>query len=140
MRDHERIEELLARAERFVGTEGGGMDQAVSLLAEEGEAMKIDFFPLRTRGVPIPEGFRFVLCNSLVRAAKSAEARGHFNRRVVECRLAMLMVQEAGGKVSDICGGQYTLESDSIAASKARRVKSLTAPSRNSAEWGRAHF
>jgi len=31
----------------------------------------------------------------------------------------MLMVQEAGGKVSDICGGQYTLESDSIAASNA---------------------
>ncbi len=93
--DRPLLADLLARAERHAGTEGGGMDQAISLLAREGEALKIDFFPLRTRSLPIPDEFRFVICNSLVRAAKSEEARRHYNLRAVECRLALLMIRSA---------------------------------------------
>ena len=89
------LAELLAHAERYVGSEGGGMDQAVSLLADAGAAMKIDFFPLRTEAVPLPERVSFVVCNSLIRASKSEVTRYAYNRRVVECRLAAGLLSKA---------------------------------------------
>jgi N-acetylgalactosamine kinase len=83
---------LLARAEHYVGTQGGGMDQAVSLLARSGQALKIDFFPLRITPAPLPEGCAFVAANSLVTAAKTAEALDKYNRRPIECRLAVALI------------------------------------------------
>lgn len=93
--DRKLLADLLAHAERYVGSEGGGMDQAVSLLAEPGRALRIDFFPLRTEPVPLLKEITFVVCNSLVRAPKSENARYAFNRRVVECRLANALISEA---------------------------------------------
>ncbi len=86
--DTVHLADVLARAERFVGTEGGGMDQAISLLGREHHALKTDFFPLRVKQVPLPDKYRFVVSHSMVRASKSANARNAYNRRVVECRLA----------------------------------------------------
>ena len=54
------LADLLARGERYVGTQGGGMDQAASLLSREGTALKIDFFPLRTRQVRLTQDTRIV--------------------------------------------------------------------------------
>jgi len=93
--ENHSLAELLAHGERYVGSEGGGMDQAVSLLAKAGAALKIDFFPLRTEAVPIPKRFSFVVCNSLIRAPKSEEIRYAYNRRVVECRLAAALLSKA---------------------------------------------
>jgi N-acetylgalactosamine kinase len=90
--EDKRLAELLARAERYVGSEGGGMDQAVSLLAERGKALKIDFFPLRTQLVNLPENLSFVVCNSLIRAPKSERIRYTYNLRVIECRLAAALI------------------------------------------------
>ena len=39
------LAELFARAERYVGTLSGGMDQATALLARADHALRIDFFP-----------------------------------------------------------------------------------------------
>ena len=72
------LAEILSKAEKFVGTEGGGMDQAVSLMALKDHALKIDFFPLRTTAISIPSDFVFVVCNSMIRAPKTESAR-HFN-------------------------------------------------------------
>jgi len=82
------LAELFARAERYVGTLGGGMDQATALLAQAGQALRIDFFPLRARPVPIPPHAAFVVAHSLEGAEKSGAARGHYNQRVTECALA----------------------------------------------------
>lgn len=82
------LAELLPAAERYVGTLSGGMDQAVSLLAQPGHALRIDFFPLRVRPVPLPPGHSVVVCHSLVEAEKSGAARDAYNLRVIECRLA----------------------------------------------------
>ena len=82
------LAELLAGAERYVGTLSGGMDQAVALLGRAGHALRIDFFPLRTRPVPLPSDAAFVVAHSLERAEKSGPARGLYNQRVVECALA----------------------------------------------------
>ena len=122
--EKEELAELLARAERYVGSEGGGMDQAVSLLAEAGKALKIDFFPLRTEFVSLPQQLSFVVCNSLIRAPKSESIRYAYNRRVVECRLATALVagavQERSGKkvesdrLADLSGERLGLEQRTV--------------------------
>jgi N-acetylgalactosamine kinase len=102
--DRKVLADTLARAERYVGSEGGGMDQAVSLLAEAGHAVRIDFFPLRTELVPLRRELTFVVCNSLIRAPKSENVRYAYNRRVVECRLATALlargVEQTTGKTT----------------------------------------
>jgi N-acetylgalactosamine kinase len=120
----EELAELLARAERYVGSEGGGMDQAVSLLAEAGKALKIDFFPLQTEPVSLPQNLSFIVCNSLIRAPKSESIRYAYNRRVVECRLATALVagvvQERSGKtvqanrLADLSGERLGLEQRTV--------------------------
>lgn len=79
---------LLARGERLVGTEGGGMDQAVSLGARAGAALRVDFAPLRWRPVPLPGDWRWIVAHSGVRAEKSGAARGAYNQRRRESEAA----------------------------------------------------
>ncbi len=88
------LADLLARAEHYVGTQGGGMDQAISLMGRSGHAVKIDFFPLRTRPAPLPKEYSVVVANSLVKAAKTAEALDKYNRRPIECRLAAALLKK----------------------------------------------
>jgi galactokinase len=91
------LAELLPVAERYVGTLSGGMDQATSLLAQQGDALRIDFFPLRVRSVPLPPGYSIVVCHSLVQAEKSGSAKRGYNLRVIECRLACRLVERVLG-------------------------------------------
>lgn len=81
-----RLADICASSERYIGTQGGGMDQAVSFLAQPGRALKIDFNPLTSSPVTLPAGYSFVVShcgNSMNKAATL-----FFNERVVECRLA----------------------------------------------------
>lgn len=87
------LADLLAKAEHYVGTEGGGMDQAVSLLNKRGYATKIDFAPLRTRPVKLPSDCVVVVANSMVKASKTAGARDAYNTRVAECKLGLEMLK-----------------------------------------------
>ena len=89
---------LMARAERFVGLQGGGMDQAACLHGIAGHALRIDFDPLGVTPVAVPVGWRWVVASSLVRAEKSAGAREAYNERARQCREALAVV---GGGVAD---------------------------------------
>ncbi len=89
------LADAMAAAERYVGLQGGGMDQTVILGARAGHACRIDFDPLRLRHLPIPDAFRFVVADTLVRAEKSARARDAYNQRVRECREAVALVSAA---------------------------------------------
>ncbi len=93
--DRVELAELLAKGERYVGTEGGGMDQAVSLMGQAGSALKIDFFPLRVRPVSLPGGCLIAVANSMVTASKTGTARIAFNTRVTECRLGLELLKHA---------------------------------------------
>ncbi|XP_020833694.1 N-acetylgalactosamine kinase isoform X2 [Phascolarctos cinereus] len=80
------LAEICTKSERYIGTEGGGMDQSISFLGEEGKAKLIEFNPLRTTDVQLPSEASFVIANSCVAMNKAATS--HFNTRVMECRLA----------------------------------------------------
>ena len=87
----ERMElmELCARAERYVGTRSGGMDQAICLGGRAGHALVIDFAPVRFEAVRMPDDWRFVIADTGVKAEKSGAARAAYNARTVECRDAL---------------------------------------------------
>lgn len=86
---------LCAKCERYVGTEGGGMDQAICFLGEPGTAKLIEFNPLRAFDVHLPKGYVFVIGNSLSDINKAATSQ--YNTRVVECRLATKILAKALG-------------------------------------------
>jgi len=89
--------EAMARAERYTGTQGGGMDQAISAGAMEGHASRIEFDPLRMFQTPIPSDWRFVVAHTLIRAEKSGPAQKAYNSRTRECREALNIIREALG-------------------------------------------
>lgn len=86
------LADLLARGERYVGTQGGGMDQAICLCGDPGAAYEIDFFPLTLARVPVPGDWRFIVASSLVDAHKTGAAREAYNTRVRECREALSLM------------------------------------------------
>lgn len=89
------LAEICAKCERYIGTEGGGMDQSISFLAEEGTAKLIDFDPLCATDVKLPDGAVFVISNCCVEMNKAASS--HFNIRVVECRIATKVLAKSKG-------------------------------------------
>lgn len=90
--DRTALAARLAAAERYVGTMGGGMDQAIVLLGRQDHAARIDFEPLRARLVPIPPGWRFVVAHSLVDAHKSGPAQEAYNSRPRQTEAARSVV------------------------------------------------
>ena len=89
------LAEEMARAERYTGTQGGGMDQAISLGALEGHASRIEFNPLSLHESPVPPDWRFVVAHTLVRAEKSGGAQVAYNRRRAECTEALEILNRA---------------------------------------------
>jgi len=71
----------LAEAEQYVGTRGGGMDQAICLVARAGHASRIDFGPLTDTPSPVPAAWRFVIASSLASAEKSGRVQQEYNDR-----------------------------------------------------------
>lgn len=127
---------LLADAERYVGTCGGGMDHAIILFGEPDTACKIDFFPLRTERLPLFADYVFVVCHTLVRVEKSAEARNRFNEGPASCALVRAMVEKMArqefsedltlDRLGDLWYGDLCLTHEEVGALLARAL-----PSRN---------
>jgi N-acetylgalactosamine kinase len=94
--DISRLElaELLAKAEHYVGTRGGGMDQCCILHGETGHACKINFFPIQVETVPLPPDCAIVVCDSLVRAEKTGAALHRYNAGPRLCRLACALLEK----------------------------------------------
>ncbi len=125
--DRSALAEEARRAERYVGTLSGGMDQAISLLARPGHALRIGFRPLQVVPVPLPDSIAVVVAHSGIGAAKSGAARHGYNRRVVECHTAAgLLGAPEGGLLADVPGEDRIARAetlpDSLLARRARFV------------------
>ncbi|KAK4770883.1 hypothetical protein SAY87_031415 [Trapa incisa] len=86
------IAQLTCECERHIGTQSGGMDQAISIMAKPGFAELIDFNPIRVTDVQLPTGGTFVIAHSLAESQKAVTAATNYNNRVVECRLAAIVL------------------------------------------------
>ena len=82
------VAEFSTTCERHIGTQSGGMDQSISVMAEHGIAKLIDFNPIRASDVVLPKTGSFVVANSLTESKKTETAATNYNNRVIECRLA----------------------------------------------------
>ncbi|KAL4296151.1 hypothetical protein GQ457_12G005300 [Hibiscus cannabinus] len=104
------IAQVTCDCEQHIGTQSGGMDQAISVMAKNGFAELIDFNPIRATDVQLPAGGTFVIAHSLAESQKAVTAAINYNNRVVECRLAAIVLgiklgmkpQEAISKVKTL--------------------------------------
>nr|AZQ20737.1 putative galactokinase protein [Rosa hybrid cultivar] len=104
------IAQLTCDCERHIGTQSGGMDQAISVMAKPGFAELIDFNPIRATDVQLPAGGTFVVAHSLADSQKAVTAATNYNNRVVECRLAsILLAIKLGMKPQDAISNVKTL-------------------------------
>ena len=92
-----RLADACGQAEWYVGTRGGVMDQFISILAQQGQALFLD---CRPRGddadyawqqVPIPGGYALVVIDSQVKHRNTGPA---FNQRVAECRIGVRLLRQ----------------------------------------------
>lgn len=89
------IATVCGECEKYVGCQGGGMDQAISLLAEPSTCKFIEFNPLRTTDVQLTSDAGFVVAHCGVSMNKAATFC--FNTRVVECTLAKCIIAKLSG-------------------------------------------
>lgn len=88
----EVLADLTVQAERLTGMQSGGMDQTISVMGELGKAKLVQFNPIRTTDVQIPEGYVFVVANSLTPSPKLQHKGTKYNKRVVECRFVLYIL------------------------------------------------
>lgn len=94
--DKKNLASISAQCERYIGTQGGGMDQAIAYLAKKGCAKFIEFHPeLQATSIQLPSTAFFVVANSLAEINKAATS--DFNQRVVECRTACRILSKKLG-------------------------------------------
>lgn len=91
------LAETAIRTERHIGTMSGGMDQTISVFAENGSARLIEFNPINVHEVPLPEGGVFIVANSLVEASKAVDPTAYYNLRVTEGKFASKLVGKKAG-------------------------------------------
>lgn len=104
------VAQLTCDCERHIGTQSGGMDQAISVMAKPGFAELIDFNPIRATDVQLPAGGTFVIAHSLAESQKAVTAATNYNNRVVECRLASIVLGiKLGMKPEDAISNVKTL-------------------------------
>ncbi len=95
--DQVELARLCQRAENeFVGMRCGIMDQFISCCGQKGIALLLDCRSLSYKLLPLPEGARLVICNTMVRHAL---ATGKYNARRAECEAG---VRHFGGILPDV--------------------------------------
>lgn len=86
------IAKLCRKAENsFVGAQVGIMDQFVACLGKAGHALLLDCRSLEYQHIPIPDGVRIVVCNTMV---KHELAIGEYNRRREDCEQGVKLLSK----------------------------------------------
>ena len=92
------LSDMTCLSERYSGTQSGGMDQAISIMGEKDLAKRIDFNPIGAVDVPLPKTLTFLIGNSCAVSKKAESVHKHYNLRVVECRLAAILMAKHYGE------------------------------------------
>lgn len=96
-----QMAEECAKYERLIGTQGGGMDQAVIMTGSEGYAKYVEFMPeLHCENVKLPLGVSFLISHSGVEYFKAATSG--YNIRVLETKLAAAVISRHAGISSNV--------------------------------------
>ena len=88
------LSDLCRRAEHYVGTKGGGMDQTAIVMGKQGHATKISFNPIAVEHVPFAQECAIVVAHSTVEAPKTRAMMAAYNRRSIECSFAALFAAQ----------------------------------------------
>ena len=86
--------DLCGEGEWFVGTRGGSADHAAVKLGREGSVIKVTFFDFAVQDVvPFPEDYVLAVCDSGIKARKSATAKDQFNHRIACYRIGFELIR-----------------------------------------------
>jgi len=89
----ENLAQHCGHAEWYVGTRGGYSDHAAIVFGKPNSLLHITAFPMKIQTAAIPEGYSFVLANTLIEAKKQASARNAFNSRVAAYMFGLAMIR-----------------------------------------------
>lgn len=92
--DDNDLAELCGMGEWYVGTRGGAGDHAAMIFSKKDSVLHAQFFPFTYTRVPFPQGYKVVMCNSMVKAVKSKDARNTFNSKVATYQVALLLIKQ----------------------------------------------
>lgn len=96
LRNQISVEDFTARViefERAMGPSVGGMDQTISVMGQKNKALFITFDPIKGETVQLPSNVVFVIGDSLTESKKLLTMGTRYNKRVCECRLALLLLK-----------------------------------------------
>ncbi len=90
-----QVVDLCGEGEWFVGTRGGSADHAAIKLGQKGKVIRVTFFDFAVQDiVPFPEDYVLAVCDSGIKARKTANARDQFNHRVACYRIGLLLIKQ----------------------------------------------
>lgn len=93
-----QIARLCQHAENhFIGARSGIMDQFASCCGERDRALLLDCRTLDYEALPLPEGVRLVLCNTMVK--HSVSGGGEYNQRRAEVEEGVALLQAANPSI-----------------------------------------
>jgi N-acetylgalactosamine kinase len=89
-----QLVDLCGEGEWFVGTRGGSADHAAVKLGQRGKVIKVTFFDFAVQDVvPFPDDYVLVVCDSGIKAKKSASSKDLFNHRVSCYRIGFRLIR-----------------------------------------------
>jgi len=87
--------DLCGEGEWFVGTRGGSADHAAVKLGQKGKVVKVTFFDFAVKEiVPFPDDYILAVCDSGIKAVKSANAKDQFNHRISCYKIGFKMIKK----------------------------------------------
>lgn len=87
--------DLCGEGEWFVGTRGGSADHAAIKLGQRGKVVEVTFFDFAVEKiVPFPRDYVLAVCDSGIKAKKSANAKDQFNHRVACYRIGLRLIRK----------------------------------------------
>lgn len=88
--------DLCGEGEWFVGTRGGSADHAAVKLGQKGKIIKVTFFGFAVQDVvPFPDEYVLAVCDSGIKARKSANSRDQFNHRIACYRIGFRLIRQS---------------------------------------------